>query len=537
MKLTLPNKAHHFYYSLLLTGVLYSCAQRAALTGGEKDVLPPEIVTTLPENQTLNFNAKEIMVEFDEFVRLSNLQNQLIVSPLMKEKPEVVIKGKKLVIKLPDNLTPNTTYSLNFGDAIIDITENNPYPNYKYVFSTGNYIDSLSYSGRVVNAEDLTLIESAFVLLYNQLDDSLPLKQKPNYLAKTNKEGVFTITNIAKGTYKVFALDDINGNYLYDLPNEQVAFLNEPISLDSNLTDASLFLFAKESEVQFVKKIENKTYGKLLVELAIPSQNLELFDFEEKPIVFASKEVSKDKLTHTFWMSDDVLENKQTFIIKHNGKTIDTTTIELITKEEFTDTLLSISTNISALFDLNKTVEITANQPIASIEKEKIQLFEDSVLVDFSLENDSSSALKTQLNYTFKENTNYKLVVEPIAFNSIYQLKNDSLTSVFKTKKEENYGTLKLTVSPNFTENYIVQLLQKNEVVQEFFDKDSKNFSVPYLLPGEYQIKLIIDSNTNKKWGTGNYELNLQPERVAIYKDKITIRENWDNEIKWNIKL
>jgi len=167
--------------SLMLLGALWSCAQRAALTGGEKDVLPPEIVAILPENQTLNFTSKEIVVEFNEFVRLSNLQNQLIVSPLMKETPEVMIKGKKMVVKLPDGLEPNTTYSLNFGDAIIDITENNPYPNYKYVFSTGDYIDSLSYSGKVLNAEDLSPKAAVFVMLYNQLADSVPLKQKPNY--------------------------------------------------------------------------------------------------------------------------------------------------------------------------------------------------------------------------------------------------------------------------------------------------------------------------------------------------------------------
>lgn len=531
---------HNFFkqsIALLLIAGLWACAQRAALTGGEKDVLPPEIVSTLPENQTLNFSSKEIVVEFDEFVRLSNLQNQLIVSPLMKETPEVVIKGKKMVVKLPDGLESNTTYSLNFGDAIIDITENNPYPNYKYVFSTGDYIDSLSYSGKILNAEDLTPKAAVFVMLYNQLDDSIPLKQKPNYLAKTDTEGLFNITNIASGTYKVFALDDINSNYLYDLPNEQIAFLNKPVTLDSNLSDATLFLFTKESTLQFVKKVENKQYGKLVVELNIPSTRLEVFDLEEKPLVFSTKEISKNKLQHTFWLADEVEESQQLFIVKDNGKTIDTTNVEMITKKEFADTLLSISTNISALFDLNKVLEIGFNEPLADFDKEKVQLFEDSILVDFQLKKDSLSSLKLNIIYQFKENKDYKLLVEPTAFSSIYGLKNDTLMSRFKTKKEENYGNLKFTIIPDFKEQYILQLSQNNEVVQEFFNDNTKTVNISYLSPGEYQIKLIVDNNANKKWDTGNYELNLQPERVVLYQDKITIRENWDNEIKWNIKL
>jgi hypothetical protein len=123
------------------------------------------------------------------------------------------------------------------------------------------------------------------------------------------------------------------------------------------------------------------------------------------------------------------------------------------------------------------------------------------------------------------------------AFSSIYQLQNDTIMKSFKTKKEENYGNLKMTVVPAFSENYIFQLIQKDEVIQEFFEINEKTFAVPYLKPGEYQVKLIVDNNNNKKWDAGNYQTKLQPERVVLYEDKITIQENWDNEIKWNIKL
>ena len=238
-----------------------------------------------------------------------------------------------------------------------------------------------------------------------------------------------------------------------------------------------------------------------------------------------------------YWLNHEILENQQIFIVKDNGEIIDTSKVEMILTSEFKDSLLTLNSNVTSLFDLNQKIMLTTNQPITSFQKEKINLFEDSLLVDFKLEKDSLSALNIHLIYPFKAHTNYKLLIEPEAFSSIYQLKNDSLITVFKTRNEEDYGNLKFTITPDFKEDYIVQLLQKNEIIEEFFDENVKTFNINYLKPGEYQIKLIIDNNGNKKWDTGNYQLNLQPEKVVFYQDKITIRENWDNEIQWNIKL
>lgn len=138
-----------FFTYLIVAILIYSC-QVVPLTGGDKDETPPKELKSSPENKSIHFAAKTITIEFDEFIRLQNLQQQLIVSPVMEEMPEISVKGKSLVIKLKEELMPNTTYSINFGNAIIDITENNPIPNYKYVFSTGDYLDSLSFSGNVL---------------------------------------------------------------------------------------------------------------------------------------------------------------------------------------------------------------------------------------------------------------------------------------------------------------------------------------------------------------------------------------------------
>jgi len=172
--------------------ILYSCAQIVPLSGGEKDITPPKELTSVPLNRSLNFDASTITVEFDEFIQLIDLNTQLIISPIIQPKPEITVKGKKLVIKILNDLSPNTTYSINFGNAICDITENNSFPNYKFVFSTGDFLDSLSYAGNVLNAFNLEPEEKVNVLLYAHHHDSVPLKELPNYIALTNKEGEYS---------------------------------------------------------------------------------------------------------------------------------------------------------------------------------------------------------------------------------------------------------------------------------------------------------------------------------------------------------
>lgn len=516
--------------------LLFSCAQRSALTGGEKDVLTPEILEVFPQNGSTNFSANEISIRFNEFVKIKNIQNQLIVSPIMEEQPKFKLKGKKLIIQLTASLEENTTYSINFGDAIVDITEDNPHPNFKYVFSTGNELDSLSYSGILLDAFELSPQENKFVMLYNQLEDSVPLKIKPNYLTKTKSDGSFSVTNLKKGTYKVFALDDINGNYLYDLPNEKIAFLNQPIVLDSNISEQVLYAFTKTDTIQYIKKIENKQYGKLQIELNLPNENISIFDKNDEPIAFSFYEHNASFTKHTFWLTEEIAKDEKLFITKQNGVAIDSSLVDLLTIKDFKDTVLNIKDNVASSFDLNQEILLQPENPVNDIKIEKIKLLENNKAVDVLIKKDSISS-NIKLKYAFKEKTNYTLKIDSGAFVSINKLTNNSIEKSFKTKKEENYGTLKFTVSPNFSGNYIFQLWKKDELIAEFYDKQIQVFVVPYLKPGEYQVKLIVDENKNKEWDNGDYHKNLQPERLIIYNEMINIQENWDNDIIWNIKL
>ncbi len=203
-----------------------SCANAGAPTGGPVDKEPPVIEESFPENGTINFTAEKIEITFDEFLKLDNVNQKLIISPPLDEKPEVKLKGKTLVIEINNELKDSTTYTFNFNDAITDLNEGNPIKEYKYVFSTGNYIDSLQISGNLKNAFDYKPELESFVLLYNSDEDSVPLKEKPYYITKTDAKGNFKFTNLANNKYLIFALEDKNSNYIFDLPNERISFID-----------------------------------------------------------------------------------------------------------------------------------------------------------------------------------------------------------------------------------------------------------------------------------------------------------------------
>ncbi|OFY99843.1 MAG: hypothetical protein A3K10_04290, partial [Bacteroidetes bacterium RIFCSPLOWO2_12_FULL_31_6] len=471
--MTKNNIIPSLFLLFTLTTLLLSCAQIVPLTGGDKDILPPKEVKSEPLNGSLFFDSKTISIEFDEFIQLNNSASQLIVSPLMEPVPEVSVKGKKLVVKLLGNLKENTTYSINFGNAITDITENNVFPNYKYVFSTGSYIDSLSYSGTVVDAFDLSKKDKIYVLLYDQLTDSVPLKELPRYIAITDKDGAFSISNIAHGKYKFFAINDINGNYLFDLPNEEIAFKNEIIMLDSSSSNNLVYLFEEENKLQFVVKAENKTYGKIDIVFNKPTENLIINPLNVK---FKKKwyleEKNKDGDSLTLWLTTtEKIENLE-LELKDGNEIIDTVNISILDKSVLKDTSLKVTTNISGSFDLNKSIILRTNRP-AKDTKNQIILKEDSVIVKEVSDANLLLLCLTPppstlwIDYDFKENTNYQLFIPPATFTDIYDLQNDTLKVNFKTKKLSDYGTILLKVAPNFTENYIVQLFKNKTLIKE----------------------------------------------------------------------
>lgn len=203
-------------------------------SGGPKDEDPPRVLDSKPANRSVNFKGKTIEITFDEFVKLSNIQKEVLISPPLKKAPEYRLRGKTLQIRLAETLEAKTTYTIFFGEAIVDLTESNPLSNYSFVFSTGTVLDSMSIEGILNNAFDLTVPEDAFVMLYDRapdtiMPDSLPYLLRPLYVGRTDKEGHFRLANLRDTAYKIFALIDMNSNFLYDMPGERIAFLDSLI--------------------------------------------------------------------------------------------------------------------------------------------------------------------------------------------------------------------------------------------------------------------------------------------------------------------
>ncbi len=217
-------------FGLVLTALIAQrCANAVAPTGGPKDERPPVVVEAVPENHSINFLGKKIEITFDEYITLENANQNVMISPPLSEKPDFKLKNKTVVIKFKEDLAANTTYTINFGAAIKDLHEGNQFKDYVYSFSTGDHIDTLAIAGKVLNASDKKPVDGVYVSLYaadRENVDSLPMTTIPDYITKTDKEGKFSLNGLADKKYLVFALKDANANLYFDLPNEDVAFLD-----------------------------------------------------------------------------------------------------------------------------------------------------------------------------------------------------------------------------------------------------------------------------------------------------------------------
>ena len=253
------RKVKYLFYCLALLSMAFlaqQCANAVAPTGGPKDEKPPVVVEAVPENRCINFTGKKIEITFDEYITLDNASQNVLISPPMSEKPDIKLHNKTVVVKFKESLTPNTTYTINFGSAIKDLHEGNLFKDYVYSFSTGDHIDTLRIAGKVLNAEDKKPVENAYVSLYDADRDnldSLPMSAIPNYITKTDKEGNFRLDGLADKNYLVFALKDANSNLYFDLSNEEVAFLDtlvpasypqmpKPLAADTVIVDSTLFI-------------------------------------------------------------------------------------------------------------------------------------------------------------------------------------------------------------------------------------------------------------------------------------------------------
>jgi len=288
------------FLMLLIAAAFSRCAQIVAPTGGPKDTLPPVLVAIDPPDSSLHFNSKKITLGFDEFVQLQNLQQELIVTPYPKRQPTITSKLRTVTIQIKDTLQPNTTYTINLGSAVQDINENNPLKNLRYVFSTGDYLDSLQISGTLYDAETGDTDSSALIMLYTNLEDSVVTKEKPLYYARSAAGGKFHIGNLPHGRFKLFALKDANGDLQYDDSTEAIAFISDSLQLDSNLDNVDLRLFTEKVAAPPIDSSELKDTLTFKTSLSSGKQDLHqplVLQFSRRLQAFDSSKITLEEDT------------------------------------------------------------------------------------------------------------------------------------------------------------------------------------------------------------------------------------------------
>lgn len=516
-----------FYKTLLLffaSCLFLHCARTGRPDGGPKDEDAPIFVTADPPYESVNFSEKEIELDFDEFIVIKNLNKQLVISPPMENPPLVSPQGsasKSIKIEILDTLKPNTTYIFNFGNAIEDNNEGNKLENFKYVFSTGSYIDSLKIKG---NTKDSRLREpekNINVLMYridSAYTDSIIYKKKPDYITSTLDTTLFNFTNLRKGNYLMIALKEAANDYIFNPITDKIGFIKDTIQLPRDTIVSSPIVLFRENLPFSFKRGKEVTKGKIEFGFTGDRKHLKIDLLSKVPDTF--KSVSKfmiDKDTLNFWYTPIALDSLN-FKVTHK-EFVDTVTVKLRKKK-----LDSLQLNMSTkrVLHLKDTFFITSNNPIIKIDTTKISLFDkDTLAVNFKT---ISSKTKNKVGILFEKTpkNKYSFTALPAAFKDIFDIKNDTLKSSFSTKEIEDYGKITLNINNSENKNIIVDILSGNkqdEIVERKIVTTSGKIVFDLLPPKKYTIRAIIDGNKNNKWDTGNFLKRIQPEKIIYHPE------------------
>ena len=541
------RKAFIYLFVVLISA---RCAQITPLTGGKKDAKPPKALSYYPENASLNFAAKQITVQFDEYIRLKDIANQFIITPQTKEMPEIQANGKTLKITFNETLIPNATYKLSFGNAIIDLHEGNVLQNFEYIFSTGNTIDSLTLSGQVLNAYDRKPAPKLLVCLYqSNANDSVVYKDKPLYISKTDDSGNYSFNYLPNALFKLVAINDVNKNLLYDGSEEQIAYQDTLINPKDGIP-TNLLLFKEVPFKSFIKKSSSLEYGKAIIVYNKPQKDIK--SVIAKNLISYSKNHTLDTLTLYYDNQFDTLQP----IISYETKKADTVIIKIPSAESIAKLRKNnaikyfLQSNISSILPYDALPQFELNVPIEAknIFENKITLIEqkDSVKTKktISLLKLGSSVNTFTIQSEFKPETNYTLTINKNALNdSVHGRYNDSISFKFTTTSPDDYAQLTMKLFFPKKENYIVlllndkeQLIKKTLVGFSLASTSEKLMEYKNILPGNYFMRVVEDVNKNGVFDTGDYFLHQQPEPVFINSTAIKLLAGWEIENEWIVK-
>ncbi len=449
--------------------VLTGCANIIPPSGGPRDSLPPVLLKSTPPDSTRNFKGNRITMTFDEFIILQSVREDLIVSPLYKIFPDVNSKLNTLTIKLKDTLEPNTTYSINFRNSLRDNNEGNILKNFTYLFSTGNKIDSLELHGKVILAEDGKIDSTLIAVLYRNGSDTAVMKERPRYLAKLDNKGNFVFKNLPPGKFYLYAFKDAGGSFRFTDTTQLFAFADQPIITDQKNDSIILYAYA-------AKKVASVT---------LPSTvNI------RRPLGGAGAEKR----------------------LRFQSNIVDTK------------------------MDLLSHLILNFETPLRSFDSSRISFSSDSAFTPINnyYFREDSTGKKLELNYPWKQNTVYHLILDKdFAEDTTGKklLKTDTVT--FTTRKIDEYGKLSIRFRDLDLSKNPVLIFVQSDAIKGSYPLSSANFSQDLFLPGDYDLRILEDTNKNGKWDPGEFfGKHIQPEIVRPVSRHITVKPDYENEFE-----
>ena len=574
---------------------MYSCANIGNPSGGPIDKTPPIFMRSNPTPNAVNVKDRKIEIFFDEIVSLKDPSTKIIVSPAQTEMPRMSALGRKVTVELVDSLLPNTTYTIDFSNSIQDNNEGNAIDNFAFAFSTGSVIDSMRVSGYVLDSRTLEPMQSVVVGLQSNLADSAFHKEKLQRVALTNDRGQFTIRNVSPGSYHIFALKDLDRDYKFGNPTEDIAFLDSIIvpsigsreaadtvyndlnEIDTIMratrpayfpNDILLSMFNEDRKSQYLANNLRVDSTRISLTFAAASDtlpSLSIVGRNDVPDQWYTLERSQTNDTLTYWIRPPHLVSADTLMVATTYLRTDTTsnlswgtdTLKFTfqrqkakkkKKNEETDSLEQI--RFMELHPLaNGTQEVYAplllqtGTPIERYSREAFHLqrklqndttFYPAEIKSIALRDSTLSRRDLMLKVDWEPGAAYTLAVDSLAMTDIYGLQTKPLKVDFNVRKMEEYGNIVFNI-PAVRDSAIVELLDGTEKIVLRAPVKSHRAELLNLLPGKYYARLFIDRNGNGKYDTGNYDMHLQPEETVYYPGAINLKKNWDVEQTWDI--
>ncbi|WP_373739171.1 Ig-like domain-containing domain [Kaistella sp.] len=531
-----------FFFLILISFLLASCARVGSPVGGAKDSIPPQITGSNIDSPRVNVSRdiRELRIDFDEYITLKDINKQLIISPPLKQITKILPSGmgnKFLLIKWTDTLQANTTYNFNFGNAIVDNNEGNTLGYYNFAFSTGEKIDSLFISGELkslINEKGKKAEEGSLVVGLYQQKDSMDYRQKPYYITKADPDGYFELNYLAPGNYRVLAFEDSNSNSVYDIGKEKVGFLKDEISLDKSISGLNINLYPSKKPVKYLEMKE------------VPGGVLMTFEGNPDDVkILSLNENLKDyKVTHSpksdsamIWFNAPaqnigITNNENLKFSYDNGVKQDSVSLfyRYNAKNEMT-----IANNRGNSLAPQQDFVVTSNYFVDKIEAEKWSLVSDSIKQEFTAKISEKNPFEIYIKSSFKEGKKYSLTIPKETVSSFYETIIKSYRFDFESDKIENYGDLMVTLENEPKQKFWIQLLTESGNIAYSKYGVEKQINFKSLKPGQYDLRILVDENENGIWDFADFADNIFAEPVFIFDKKIEVRPLWEIRETWKL--